>query len=216
MDPSFIPIEAVPSKTPFGLDQLRRSYKTSLSATDAIIAAPNIGDPDEVFEKMFLSSATAPESSESATRVDLIYMGCFQVDGEDNPILPDPKNATGNPVQTATTYTSSAIFPAVAAVPASLQYHAHETSIIEFSTSDTSATDPPDPPAITVDDLITWTLAAEQPAGSFPGIAAFLLSDAFVQAIVATENAEEIVPANQYFQITKRKTMQLFPYAPPS
>ncbi len=210
MDSSFIPVEVVPSKTPFGLDQLRRSYKTSLSAEAAIVAAPNVGDADEVFATMFLLSAATPESSESATRVDLIYMGTFS--GE----LPDPKNSTGNPVQTATTYTSSAIFPAVAAVPASLQYHAHETSLVEFSTSDTSATDPPDPPAITVDDLITWTLAAEQPASSLPAIAAFLLSDAFVQRIVATENADEIVPVNQYFQITKRKTMQLFPYAPPS
>ncbi len=210
MDASFTPIEVVPSKTPFGLDQLRRSYKTSLSAEAAIAAAPNVGDPDETFATMFLLSATTPESSESATRVDLVYMGTFS--GE----LPDPKNATGNPVQTATTYTDSAIFPAVATVPASLQYHAHETSIVEFSTSDTSATDPPDPPAITIDDLISWTLAAEQPAGSFPAIQAYLLSDAFVQRIVATENADEVVPANQYFQITKRKTMQLFPYAPPS
>ena len=82
MDASFIPVEIVPSKTPFGLDQLRRSYKTALSAEAAIAAAPAVGTADEVFPNMFLMPISTPESAESATRIDLLYMGIF---GEDLP-----------------------------------------------------------------------------------------------------------------------------------
>jgi hypothetical protein len=213
MDVSFIPIEVVPSKTPFGLDQLRRSYKTSLSAEDAIAAAPNVGDADEVFPNMFLMPISTPESAESATRIDLVYQGSLQ--GEDgSPVLPAIKHSLSDAVASATTYTSSAIFPDVATVPASVQYHSHSTTISLINNSDTSTEVCPDPAAITDADLITWTLVAEQPAGSFSGIADWLLTNAFVQYVVETITSDEIVPG-QYWQITKRKTMQLFPYAPP-
>src|SRR4029077_4071122 len=117
MDPSFIPVEVVPSKTPFGLDQLRRSYKTALSAEDAIAAAPAAGTADEVFATMFLMPISTPESAESATRVELVYMGTF--DGT----LPAQKASTSAQVASATTNTSSAIFPATATNPATVQFY---------------------------------------------------------------------------------------------
>lgn len=214
MDASFIPIAVTPSKTPFSLDQLVRTYKTSLSATAAMAAAPAVGTADETYPNMFLMPVSTPESAESATRIDLVYMGCFDGD-EGDPTLPAIKHSLERSVATATTYTSSAIFPAVADVPASVQYYQPASAIVVLSITSTSAEVCPDPDAIVVGDLISWTLAAEQPASSFPEIAAFLLSDAFVQNIVETSNAEEIVPG-EYWQITKRKTMNLFPYAPPS
>lgn len=213
MDASFIPIEVVPSRTPFGLDQLRRTYKTSLSAAAAIAAAPAVGTVDETFAFMFLMPINTPESAESATRVDLVYQGCLS--GDETPTLPAVKHDSDNPVTTATTYTSSAIFPAVATVPASVQYHAHANQISCFSQTETTTEEPDAPAAITVDDFITWTLAAEQPAGSFPDIQLWLLNNAFVQYVVESVQATEIVPG-QYWQITKRKVMTLFPYAPPS
>src|SRR5882724_10902055 len=106
MDPSFIPIETVPSKTPFGLDQLRRSYKTSKSAEDAIAAAPNVGDADEVFPKMFLMPITTPEPAATATRVDLIYQGCMKTDGDGNPILPAQKHEDDDAVLSASSKVS--------------------------------------------------------------------------------------------------------------
>lgn len=214
MDPSFIPIEVVPSKTPFGLDQLRRTYKSALSATAAIAAAPAVGSADETFPNMFLMPINTPESAESATRIDLVYTGCL-VGAEGDPTLPDVKHSLDNPISTATTYTDSAIFPLVATVPASLQYHQHTSLIVCFSITSTSAETCPDPDPIIVDDIITWTLAAEQPASSFPGIADYLLNEAFVQRIIETVTADEVVPG-QYWQITKRKVSSLFPYAPPS
>jgi hypothetical protein len=213
MDSSFIPVQVVPSKTPFGLDQLRRSYKTALSAEDAIAAAPAVGDADEVFANMFLMPISTPESAESATRIDLVYTGSLSGD-EGDPDLPAIKHSLSDAIASATTYTSSAIFPAVATVPASVSYHAHTSVITLFSIADTSAEVCPDPAAVTVDDLVSWTLAAEQPASSFPDIAAWLLSAAFVQRVIETINSDEIVPG-QYWQITKRKVTQLYPYAPP-
>lgn len=216
MDSSFIPVEVVPSKTPFGLDQLRRSYKTALSAEEAIAAAPAVGDADEVFPFMFLMPISTPESAESATHIDLVYQGCIADDGGEPaaPILPAIKHSLSDAVASATTYTSSAIFPAVATVPGSLEYHAHTSIIVIFSVADTSSEVCPDPAAVTVDDLITWTLAATQPASSFSGIAAWLLANAFVQRVIETITSDEVVPGH-YWQITKRKITQLYPYAPP-
>jgi hypothetical protein len=209
MDANFIPIETVPARAPFGLDQLRRSYKTSLSAEDAIAAAPDVGDADDSYSSMFLMTNNTSEAGDSATRIDLIYWGSL------SGVLPDAKHSLDRSVATATTYTSSAIFPLVADVPASVQYYQPASSILVISTDSTSAEVCPDPDAIVIGDLITWTLAAEQPASSFPDIAAWILANAFVQNIVETTSAEEIVPG-EYWQVSKRKTMNLFPYAPPS
>src|SRR4029077_10872466 len=101
-------------------------------------------------------------------------------------------------------YTSSAIFPLVDTVPATVQYRAQASVLIVLSDSDTSAEVCPDPAAVTIDDLITWTLVAEQPARDFGCIAAWLLANAFVQRIIETTSAEEVV-AGQFWQITKRK-----------
>jgi hypothetical protein len=162
---------------------------------------------------MFLMPISTPESAESATRIDLLYMGSL-TGAAGVPDLPAIKHSLSDAVASATTYTSSAIFPAVATVPASLEYHAHTSVIIVISNAATSSEVCPDPAAVTVDDLITWTLAATQPASSFSGIAAWLLANAFVQRVIETINSDEIVPG-QYYQITKRKIMQLYPYAPP-
>jgi hypothetical protein len=156
---------------------------------------------------MFVTDRYCSETGESASALDLVYTGYVTS-------LPPFRHSLDNPVQSATTYTSSAIFPAVATVPATLQYRAHASVLIVLSDSSTSAAVCPDPDAVTVDDLITWTLVATQPASSFSGIAAWLLAEAFVQRIIETTSAEEVV-AGQFWMITKRKITNLYPYAPP-
>lgn len=198
-----------PGQTQFGLDTFTEHYKCDATADIVLTdgSVPQKGSAHPTWSTMFVTDRYCQESGESASALDLVYMGTFSA-------LPPVKNSEDNPIQSATTYTSSAIFPAVATLPATLQYRAHAKTIVVLSTSDTSTEVCPDPDAVTVDDLITWTLVAEQPASSLSGIAAWLLANAFVQRIIETVTAEEIV-AGQYWQITKRKIMNLYPYAPP-
>jgi len=199
-----------PQQSQYDIVTLTERYKTATTA-DAVLtdsSVPQIGDAHPDYATMFLVERYCQETGESASTLDLVYKGFF------SETLPPLKNSEDNPVMSATTYTSSAIFPLVATQPASLQYRAHANTIVCWSTSDTTANFCPDPPAITTDDIITWTLVAEQPASDFGGIMTWLLTNAFVQRIVETTTAEEIVDA-QYWQITKRKIMNLYPYAPP-
>jgi hypothetical protein len=197
-----------PGQSQFGLDTFTEHYKTN-STADVVLtdgSVPQKGDAHPDYANMFVTDRACQETGEKASALDLVYTGYLTS-------LPPSRHSLDNPVQSATTYTSSAIFPAVATVPATVQYRAHASVLIVLSDSSTSAEVCPDPDVVTVDDLITWTLVAEQPASDFDGIASWLLANAFVQRILETTSAEEIV-AGQFWQITKRKIMNLYPYAP--
>ena len=142
MDSSFIPVEVVPSVTAYGLEQLRRSYKTALSAEAAVAAAPLVGEPDEVFPNMFLVNVSTPESAESATRIDLLYMGCLRGD-EGVPILPNEKTDYGTAVQSATSSKNS--YGATLNSPATLQYYAPSIALSYISFEGPGTTAAPTP-----------------------------------------------------------------------
>jgi hypothetical protein len=205
MDPSFIPIETVPSKTPFGLDQLRRSYKTALSAEDAIAAAPAVGTVDEVFPCMFLMPITTPESAESATRVDLVYMGTIAftgtgVDGDPFlPVLPAQKRDADNAVQSASS--SRASDGRTANPPLTLQFYAPTSTLSYFSfgaPGSSVASDPTDPL-----QPITITLG-DQALSVGSGTIEALIAAFFGVQILETHQSTEIVPG-QYWQNSSKK-----------
>jgi hypothetical protein len=205
MDPSFNPVEVVPSKTPFGLDQLRRSYKTELSADDAMLAAPLPGTVDEVHPFMFLTAISTPESAESATRVDLVYTGCVLytwtgVEGDPFvPVLPDSKHEQGSDVQSAT---SSKLNSGLSlASPATVQFYAPSRVLTYFTfgaPGTTAADDPAEAPTV-----ITLTISdtTYSPSGSIQNS----VDQLFSAQIVATSQAVEIVPG-QFWQNVARKT----------
>jgi hypothetical protein len=205
MDPSFIPVEVVPSKTPFGLDQLRRSYKTALSAEDAIAAAPNVGDPDEVFPFMFLMPISTPESAEAATRIDLVYMGFMRDDGEGNPALSAPKTEYGSAVQSATS--SKLNTGATLASPATLQYYAPSSAYTYFSYLAPGGTEAPEPPG----SPIPITLTISDTSYSSGGGIQSSIDALFIQQIISTIDSTEIVPG-QYWQNAARKTKGYSPW----
>jgi hypothetical protein len=204
-----------PGQTQFGLDTFTEHYKCDATA-DVVLtdtSVPQKGSAHPSYAFMFLTDRYCSETGEKASALDLVYTGCLASSGG-LPVLPPSKHSLDNPVQSATTYTSSTIFPAVATLPAHMEYRAHASTLVILSTASTSAAVCPDPGAITTDDIITWSLVATQPASTFGGIMSWLLTNAFVQRIIETTSAEEIV-AGQYWQITKRKIMSLYPYAPP-
>lgn len=201
MDPSFIPIETVPSKTPFGLDQLRRSYKTALSAEAAIAAAPNVGDVDEVFPFMFLMPISTPESAESATRIDLVYMGCLG--GESSPVLPDSKHDSDDAVMSATSgRPRSGVTPTS---PMTAQYYAPTSQITYISYGAPGIIDA-DPPAGSP-RIITIVMGD----ATFSGTPGEIVANFFVTQLITTRQSVEIVPG-KYWQNVSKTTASLSPW----
>ncbi len=195
MDASFIPIETAPTRTPFGLDQLRRSYKTSLSAEAALAAAPAVGTADEVFPFMFLMPVTSPESSESATRIDLLYMGCMS--GGDSPTLPDQKHDTNNAVQSASS--SKGNNGLTLTSPATIQFYA-PTSILTYFSFGAPGTAVATDPTGDLTIISTTIGDATFSAGSIGA----LVGAFFQSQILETHQATEIVPG-KYWQNVSRK-----------
>ncbi len=200
-----------PNNTQFGLDSFTEIYKCDATAdvvlTDAGVPAMGSVHPD--YSSMFVTARYVNESSESASALDITYMGTLT--GE----LPPQKATSGGQVASATTNTSSAIFPSTATNPATVTFYAITNSLSFLTTDPADASEPDDPPEI--DDLITWDLGfGVQPGLSKPDLVAFLLTEAFIQAIIEPQPEIEPVVVGQFYQITKRKTRTLQPYAPPS
>jgi hypothetical protein len=211
MDPTFIPVDVTPDKTPFGLDQLRRNYKTSLSAEDAIAAAPAVGDADEVFPCMFLMPLSTPESAESATRVDLSYMGTIAFTGTGEvgdpflPVLPAAKTDYNTSVQSSTS--SKLNTGATLASPATLQYYAPATVLTYFSFGAPGTATAPVPSASPVPITLTVSDTTYSPGGGVQSS----IDTLFVLQIVSTIDSTEIVPG-QYWLNTARTSKLYSPW----
>ncbi len=203
MDASFIVVEVVPSRTPFGLDQLRRTFKTSLSAAAAIAAAPAVGTVDETFPFMFLMPINAPESAESATRIDLVYQGCMA--GDESPTLPDQKHDSGNAVQSASS--SKASTGGTMTSPATIQYYAPSNTLTYF-TFGAAGTTPADTPAATP-TVITWTVG--DTSYSIGNLVSDLIDVFFSLQINQTITSTEVVPG-QYWQNVATTTVTYVPF----
>ncbi len=203
-----------PGQTQFGLDTFTEHYKCDVTA-DVVLTDPGVPQmlsvhPDYAF--MFVTSRYCTETSESASALDLVYTGCLNVSGED-PVLPAQKPSSGGQVASSTTNTSSAIFPATATNPATVQFYAITNTLTFVSNDPADTSEPDDPPTITA--LITWDLGfGVQPGICTDDLVAFLLTEAFIQAIIETPPEVEPIVAGQFYQITKRKTRTLWPYSP--
>ncbi len=200
-----------PGNTQFGLDTFTERYKCDATAdvvlTDASVPQMASVHPD--YASMFVTSRYVSETSESASALDLVYTGTLTGD------LPPQKATSSGQVASATTNTSSVIFPSTATNPASVTFYAITNTLMFYSTDPADASEPDDPPEI--DQLITWDLGfGVQPGISNPDLIAFLLEDAFVQAIIETPPEIDPVVVGQFYLITKRKTRTLYPYGPAS
>ncbi len=207
-----------PSNTQFGLDTFTEHYKCDATADIVLtdLSVPAIGSAHAFpYQFMFVTSRYCSETGESASALDLVYTGCLTDDGDGNPILPTQKATTAGQVASATTNTSSAIFPSTATNPATVTFYAITNTLSFFTTDVADASEPDDPPEIT--SLITWDLGfGVQPGLSNPDLITFLLTEAFVQAIIEPPAQVDPIVFGQFYQITKQKTRTLYPYGPPS
>lgn len=200
-----------PGQTQYGLDTFTETYKCNSKADDVMLATnvPQRGDAHPDYASMFVTDRYISETGESASSLDVTYMGTLSGD------LPPQKATSGGEIASATTNTSSAIFPATATNPATVQFYAITSTLSFVSDNIADASEPTDPPTIT--DLITWDLGfGLQPGISMPDLVTFLLTEAFVQGIIETPPEIEPLVDGQFWQITKKKTRTLFPYAPAS
>ncbi len=200
-----------PGNTQFGLDTFTEHYKCDATADDVLTdgSVPAMASVNPDYATMFVTARYVSETGESASALDLVYTGTLS--GE----LPPQKATSGGQVASATTNTSSAIFPSTATNPATVQFYAITNTLSFYTTDPDDASEPDDPPEI--DDLITWDLGfGVQPGSSKPDLVAFLLTEAFIQAIIEPQPEIEPVVVGQFYFITKRKTRTLQPYAPPS
>ena len=199
-----------PGATQYGLDTFTEYFKAN-EAADVVLndaSVPQRGDAHPDYATMFVTDRYCTETGEKASALDVVYMGYLVA-------LPPQKASSSGQVASATTNTSSAIFPAVATNPATVTFYAITRTLTFISADPEDASEPADPPEI--DSLITWDLGfGVQPGISMPALVAFLLTEAFVQAITETPPNVEPIVQGQFYQITKQKTRTLLPYAPPS
>lgn len=204
-------------RTQFELDQIVRSWKCGSATEEDVLSAtglPQVGDAHPLFPFMFVTGLNTSETGDSACSLDVTYQGCLYTI-EAGPVLPAKKHSSSGPVASATTNTSSAIFPLTATNPATVQFYGFTNTISFYSNDPDDATEPDDPSEIT--ELITWDLGfGLQPGLSMPALVTFLLTEAFVQGIIETPPEVEEVVAGNFYRITKTKSRTLFPYAPAS
>ena len=204
MDASFDPIETVPGKNAFGLDTLRRSYRTTLSAEDAIAACPDLGTADEVFDKMFLTSATTPEPAGNATRVDLVYTGAIKTVSGD-PVLPASKSEDDDSVQSVSSKRTSS--GTILTDPVTIQYYAPSKVLTYVSFGGPGAQVAADPD----EDPRVISYSVGDTAFSIGVVIQEVIDLLFMPQIVHTPRSTEIVPG-QYWLNVSRKTKTLSPW----
>ncbi len=206
---------STPGQPQYGLATLTEHYKvqnddgSQITAAAALLAGPALSAAHPTYSEMFVTDRYCAETGESASALDVTYMGIFGMD------LPPQKATTSGQIASATTNTSSAIFPLTATNPATVTFYAISNTLSFYSDDPDDASEPTDPPSIT--ELITWDLGfGLQPGLSHPDLVTFLLTQAFIQTITETPPSVEPIVDGQFYFITKTKTRTLLPYAPAS
>ncbi len=182
-----------PGQQQFGLDTFTEHYKCDATAdvvlTDGSVPAMGSAHPD--YASMFVTARYCTETSESASALDLTYMGTLS--GE----LPAQKHDTENAVQSAQSSLSTSGVTATS--PVSVQFYA-PTNVLTYVSAGAPGTDIADDPD---DDVIVISIGVGDTSltvSSIPG-----LVEAFFEIqILETHNATEIVQG-QYWLNTSRK-----------
>lgn len=205
-----------PGQNQFGLATFTEIFKANDAADVVALDAgvPQIGDAHPDYPHMYVTDRYFNESGESACAADIVYMGCLKDDGGGNPVLPAQKPSSTGQVASATTNTSSVIYPAVATNPATVTFYAITNTLSFISNDPDDASEPADPDSLTEAQIITWDLGFGVQPQCHDDIVTFLLTQAFVQGIIETPPQVEPIVAGQFYQITKQKTRTLFPYNP--
>ncbi len=193
---------STPGQPQYGLATLTETYKVQNDDGSQITAAavlvdgsvPQLGDAHPDYAGMFCTDRYCAETGDSASALDVTYMGILGMD------LPTPKSTFGTTIQTATS--QCAIVGLSPSQPFTLQFYAKTTTyaFISYLVPGTSGT-APDP----VGDPIPITLGFNDCSFIGGGTLAEFVANFFVINITDVITSEEIV-AGQYWLNTEVKT----------
>ncbi len=199
-----------PGQTQFGLDTFTEHYKCDVTAdivlTDGSVPQMGSVHPDYAF--MFVTQRHVSETSESASALDLVYMGCFTDDGEGNPNLPAQESDTDNQVQSASSSRGVNSWVTLTS-PLTVQFYA-PSNVLSFITYGAPGTKGTVADPNSTVQVITFTIGDTSVTFSASTSEA-LISQFFTPVIVGSFQSKEIV-AGKYWLNTDRKTVSLQPY----
>ncbi len=186
-------IGKTPGQQQFGLDNFTEHYKCDATAdivlTDGSVPAIGSAHPD--YASMFVTARYCTETSESASALDLTYMGTLS--GE----LPVSKHDTENAVQSASSSKGSG--GQIATSPVTIQFYA-PTNILTYISADAPGTDIADDPTEGIVIISTVVSDTTLSATSIPGfVGAF-----FQEQILETHQATEIVIGKFWLNVSRK------------
>src|SRR6266446_2303094 len=125
-------IGKTPGQTQFGLDTFIEHYKCDATAdvvlTDSSVPAKGSAHPSYPF--MFVTARPVQETSEKASALDLVYMGCHKAIS-DVPVLPEQKHEEDDAVMSASS--SKGKTGLTLTSPITVQYYAPTRQLVFFT-----------------------------------------------------------------------------------
>ncbi len=197
-----------PNNTQFGLDSFTEIYKCDATAdvvlTDAGVPAMGSVHPD--YEFMFVVSRYVNESSESASALDLTYMGCLLDDGAGNPTLPDDKLDDSDAIASASS--SRGLDGSILTSPVTVQYYAPTKTLAFFTYNAEGSLDTvADPTA----NIRVVSITSNDTSYTPTGILSSVVTNFFTELIVDTITSTPIV-VGKFWLNTETKTKTLTPF----
>ncbi len=188
-----------PGQTQFGLDTFMEHYKCDATANIVLTdsSVPAIGAAHPVYTGMFVSDRHCAETSESASALDLVYVGTLIGSGELD--LPLGKATQGTAIGSASS--SSSFFNIYTlSSAATLQFYAPTNSLTWVSR--TAGTEGPSGPVIApTGDLVIFAFTFPPPFPLFSGNwYDFILSNFFTIETTTIVQSTEIVVGGKYWQ----------------
>jgi hypothetical protein len=203
---------STPGQPQFGLATLTEHYKVQNDDGSQITAAavlvnssvPQLGAAHPSFAFMFCTDRHCAETGESASALDVIYMGCLEDDGEGHPVLPVQKRDSGTAIQSASSSygSSGAILGQVSA-----QYYA-PTNILSYISTNPVGLDESDDPTDDV-EIITVVVGS----GNFaPGTTIGDIATGYFSTQITHSLQNQEIVAGKYWQHVSQKTKVLIPF----
>ncbi len=205
---------STPGQPQFGLATLTEHYKVQNDDGSQITAAavlndsgvPQVGDAHPDFTYMFVTDRHCAETGESASALDVIYMGCLT--GEGSPDLPVSQTQQTDSVLSATS--SKNVVGQATTSPVTVQFYA-PTSVLTWITYNAPGVKGTAPDPVNSISIITVTIGdtafTYTSAGMDELVAAF-----FTAQLADTLNSVEVVAGGKFWQNTETKVLSLVPY----
>ncbi len=197
---------STPGQPQYGLATLTEHYKvqnddgSQITAADVMIdgGVPQQGNAHPDFSFMFCTDRYCAETGESASALDVTYMGCLT--GNGSPDLPPQQTNASTAIQAAAS--SAARDGRRADPPMSVQFYAPTSTLSYISYAAPGTDTAPDPTGAIISITLT---VADQAISIGSGVIQDLIDAFFDVQTLETHQSTEIV-AGKYWQNVSQKT----------